>query len=283
MRIGPSGKAGPGRIYNSSRAPDMGAMSPQIHGSTLSLSGACFDAVVGPCVPIQDTIQSASIQPFLDLCLSLDVVYTATNQVREEVLWRTWIGDFYQICPAPSSLATSFRSFICYHVADKIADLFLEDGLVQFEPALIALETLTQSSGHLDILPGRKEIVDSTIDMQTLRNLLRNPSIETENEVRELDIKIVEHAQRFDEARSATNLKRGLFRTSKGFLGLGPCSMRAGDEVWMLQNALVPFILRKDEHGESYSLIGEAYLHGFMQGEMLTPELVERIGIVNIS
>jgi hypothetical protein len=59
--------------------------------------------------------------------------------------------------------------------------------------------------------------------------------------------------------------------------------MRAGDEVWMLRNALVPFILRKEEHGENYTLIGEAYLHGFMQGEMLTPEFVEKIGVVNIA
>jgi hypothetical protein len=51
----------------------------------------------------------------------------------------------------------------------------------------------------------------------------------------------------------------------------------------MLENALVPFILRKEEHGENYTLVGEAYLHGFMQGEMLTPEFVERIGVVDIA
>jgi len=160
---------------------------------------------------------------------------------------------------------------------------FLEDGLVQFEPTLIALKALTELSSHLEILPSRKEIVDKSIDIQTLRKLLQNPNIETEKKVHELDIKIVEYAWLLDRAQSATHLNIALFRTSKGFLGLGPRSVQAGDEVGMLQNALVPFILQKDKHGANYSLIGEAYLHSFMQGEMLTPEFVERIGVVNIA
>lgn len=93
----------------------------------------------------------------------------------------------------------------------------------------------------------------------------------------------MEHVRPFDKAQLAANFSMGLFRTSKGILSLGLHSMRAGDEVWMLQNALVPFILRKEEHGENYTLIGEAYLHGFIRGVMLTPEFVERIGVVNIA
>jgi hypothetical protein len=211
------------------------------------------------------------------------VIYASTGQVREEVLWRTWIADFYQTCPAPGSLATGFRSCICYIVAYKLVDILLEDGLVQIEPTLRALETLTESSGSLDILPGRKEIVDTATDIQRFRNLLQNPNNETGNEMRQLDFKLMGQTREFDKAQRRVNLNRGLFRTSNGFLGLGPCSMRAGDEVWMIQNALVPFILRKEEQGENYTMIGEAYLHGFMQGEMLTPEFVERISVVNIA
>ena len=43
MGIDLNGTMGPGRIFNSSRAPNMSAISPQIHGSILSLSGACFE------------------------------------------------------------------------------------------------------------------------------------------------------------------------------------------------------------------------------------------------
>ena len=34
----------------------------------------------------------------------------------------------------------------------------------------------------------------------------------------------------------------------------------------MLAGARIPFVLRKAHNGE-YDLIGEAYVHGFMQGE----------------
>jgi hypothetical protein len=139
-------------------------MPPQIHGSILSLSGSCFDAVVGLCVPLDDAIHSRSIQPVLGICLSLDVRYAATGQVREEVLWRTCIADFYQTRPAPGNLATAFRNFIRYNVASKMTRL-LEDDLIQIEPTLVALESLTKSSGRLDILPSR-EIVDTATRLQ---------------------------------------------------------------------------------------------------------------------
>jgi hypothetical protein len=49
-----------------------------------------------------------------------------------------------------------------------------------------------------------------------------------------------------DIARSITTHKGVLFRTSQGFLGQCPRSLQVGDEVWMLENASVPFILRKE-------------------------------------
>ena len=61
---------------------------------------------------------------------------------------------------------------------------------------------------------------------------------------------------------------RRLFTTFQKWLGLGPESIEQGDEVWLLKNAGVPFILRP--HGESqYMLVGEAYVHGIMHGELV--------------
>jgi Heterokaryon incompatibility protein (HET) len=116
---------------------------------------------------------------------------------------------------------------------------------------------------------------------------------------------------------------RRLFRTERGFLGIGPLSLREGDQVFVLAGGRVPFVLRdagvvgnavgagagaqvgemsrgergkedgvggkyEDGDGENgeeddndddainggkspccgcYELIGEAYVHGIMQGE----------------
>ncbi|KKY23522.1 putative ankyrin and het domain protein [Diplodia seriata] len=60
-----------------------------------------------------------------------------------------------------------------------------------------------------------------------------------------------------------------LEQTAGGYLGLGPKSIRKGDEVWLVQGARVPFILRTDFEKDAQVIVGETYLHGFMHGEMM--------------
>jgi hypothetical protein len=60
---------------------------------------------------------------------------------------------------------------------------------------------------------------------------------------------------------------RCLFITKKGYYGLGPWIMKAGDECHILKGARVPFVLRKADDGLSLKVVGEAYLHGIMHGE----------------
>jgi hypothetical protein len=63
---------------------------------------------------------------------------------------------------------------------------------------------------------------------------------------------------------------RKMFRTKSGSLGMGPKSVMEGDEVWVLPGAKVPFVLRSFEGGREpkrYTFIGEAYVHGYMNGE----------------
>jgi hypothetical protein len=78
------------------------------------------------------------------------------------------------------------------------------------------------------------------------------------------------------------NADRRIYRTSQGYVGLGPTSMREGDEVWLLNGATVLFIMRKRPGEDSYTLIGETYLHGFMHGELLSAEFRNKIAPVNI-
>ena len=64
---------------------------------------------------------------------------------------------------------------------------------------------------------------------------------------------------------------RRVFITSKGYMGLGRRSCKVGDIVCVLNLANIPFVLRrslsKDTGKHNYRLIGEAYLHGIMDGE----------------
>lgn len=64
------------------------------------------------------------------------------------------------------------------------------------------------------------------------------------------------------------NPGRLLFVTEKGFLGLGSSTLEIGDEVWILAGADVPFVLRPSGlSADKFCLVGEAYVHGAMQGE----------------
>ena len=54
---------------------------------------------------------------------------------------------------------------------------------------------------------------------------------------------------------------RRLFRTAENRLGIGPQSLQIHDEVWVLDGACVPFIIRKN------MLVGEAFVQGIMYGE----------------
>jgi hypothetical protein len=72
----------------------------------------------------------------------------------------------------------------------------------------------------------------------------------------------------FVEPLLAAIYNRSFFRTEDGKFGLCFPTSRVGDEVWILAGARVPFVLRAREG--SYILIGEAYVHGAMDGEGTT-------------
>jgi hypothetical protein len=60
--------------------------------------------------------------------------------------------------------------------------------------------------------------------------------------------------------------KRRAFVTKRGYLGIGPVHLEPGDSIVILLGAAVPFVLRNVDE-EKYKLVGEAYVHGVMDGE----------------
>jgi hypothetical protein len=56
-----------------------------------------------------------------------------------------------------------------------------------------------------------------------------------------------------------------IFRTSNGYMGVGPSALEKGDIVVVLFGCSVPVLLRKVE--DRYALVGECYVQGLMDGE----------------
>ena len=63
------------------------------------------------------------------------------------------------------------------------------------------------------------------------------------------------------------------FLSKKGYVGLGPGGLREGDLIYVLLGAYVPFILRASQDSVDHELIGEAYVHGIMDGELMQQDL----------
>lgn len=61
--------------------------------------------------------------------------------------------------------------------------------------------------------------------------------------------------------------KRRPFISTRGYFGLTPCHSELGDIICILYGCVVPLVLRRN--GVGYQLIGEAYVHGIMDGEFV--------------
>lgn len=71
-------------------------------------------------------------------------------------------------------------------------------------------------------------------------------------------------------ARQIQAIARGrrAFLTSNGRLAIGPSEVQIGDELVVILGADVPFIVRRLSH-DTFILVGEAYVDGYMDGEAL--------------
>ncbi|KAF1963002.1 hypothetical protein CC80DRAFT_434374 [Byssothecium circinans] len=61
---------------------------------------------------------------------------------------------------------------------------------------------------------------------------------------------------------------RRMMVTNDGYVGMAPCRARPGDAAVVLFGCSIPLILRRVGTREAWQVIGEAYVHGFMNGEV---------------
>ena len=67
-------------------------------------------------------------------------------------------------------------------------------------------------------------------------------------------------------------LSRGDNNDQKTYFGLAPTNAKRGDLICILFGLSVPIILREVREGPGYTVIGEAYIYGMMDGEALSEE-----------
>ncbi|PVH72336.1 hypothetical protein DL98DRAFT_660133 [Cadophora sp. DSE1049] len=85
--------------------------------------------------------------------------------------------------------------------------------------------------------------------------------------------------RRFMESFSLYCNNRRLFRCEGGRLGWGPDQMREGDVICVMHGASVPFVLRSVGR-DRFEIVGDAYVHGIMDGEAMSLDGVDDVDIV---
>ena len=75
----------------------------------------------------------------------------------------------------------------------------------------------------------------------------------------------------------AACVNRSFIATRKGRVGLGPSHSQPGDKIILIPNSPWPFIIRRkettefhaDESKPTYEFLGDSYVHGIMDGELM--------------
>ncbi|KAI6083101.1 HET-domain-containing protein [Hypoxylon rubiginosum] len=196
----------------------------------------------------------------MEICLSLPLRY-ANGETPVEVLWRTLIaGRTDTAFPAPPETANDFA-------------LFVRAGLIG-----ISLEALESSN--------RDALLRLITVLSEIETRCPHPSIPTVAEFNGILSAVLADLngclEMLTELHATSTYRtmmspthwgqkgKALVRTHKGFLGLAPFSTQIGDEVWLLKGARLFHMLRKtDGTSNERILLGEGYIHGFMEGEAL--------------
>ncbi|KIN00791.1 hypothetical protein OIDMADRAFT_19617, partial [Oidiodendron maius Zn] len=65
---------------------------------------------------------------------------------------------------------------------------------------------------------------------------------------------------------------RVMVKTRTGLFGMASGHTRTGDKIYFLRGGLTPFILRETSEKNEFLLIGQCYVHGYMDDKVWSPE-----------
>jgi len=293
-------------IYNASLLPSPHAKFPLAttipspdspdspSASQLLLSATQIGTISQICPATFPTVAEFTYTPYLSFISShLPTIYPPTAQPREEALWRTLFGNYCDshTLEYPASYMvgmTFFRQHVLENVAVNVISKIGEDGNLvgffaeQMRVSLLLGGLAAESDKGEAFLPGPIDLAaqigvyfGKAFGVMEGMGIVGGPQVG--DGVREEVGTAMAASLGTSEAEVAcmTMLGQGMtvphkrvYVTREGYMGVGPPGMREGDGVWVVRGARVPFVLREESGG--YKLLGETYLHGAMNGEMLS-------------
>ena len=277
-----------------------GTYPRSILGSTLKLYGGHFDEVMFVAETMGNyrtdvETQSGSsptgysLEIFYHLlyflsCLQRDYV---NGQSRLEALSRTLILNQLDREPPPSNTSKIFRDWLLGRLGfAAFVSRQMDEAQLLLEACMNVLQNLEEvrdmtlpSEGSI-LLYAKLTFSNDVTVLNRAPNGTSSEGLSSEEEEDGAD-NVWIHQNLYDRGLAkGLFLRQRLYKTSCGYIGLGPPSTQPGDQVCFLCDSTVPFILRPQAKTRHYTLVGETYLHGFMNGEVLRTDFKDRIGPV---
>lgn len=170
-----------------------------------------------------------------------------------EVLWRTLIADMKNVPGEPQIDSSCFRSFMAMNAIDIVKHMAeLSNGETIVHPADIG--GLFPDSESKPSRAWRESL-------QATQTRIRTSLYPTAEDIEVFDT-LYKKSSLFLATVSTYMTNRQLCVTSTGLVGLGPASIKEGDEVICVKDSKLLFVARPGD-GEQ-ELVGETYLHGRM-------------------
>ncbi|KAH8672140.1 heterokaryon incompatibility protein-domain-containing protein [Tricladium varicosporioides] len=189
-----------------------------------------------------------------------------TGQPRTEALWRTFICD----------TSTTSRP-----AEPEIAEAFKAITRITSPEVLAAAEVIKKGSGP-ELMPAMIAMMNALkVPEDMLSGLHSSDLAERLQAVNECNQLLIQLVSLETSTRIGLLLARGITGrqfavTEKGLMALVPLGTQEGDQICIFPGGRTPYILRRDsgdsgtyEGVQCYQLVGEAYVHGFMDGEAL--------------
>jgi hypothetical protein len=255
-----------------------------VPGTTLRLTGS-----------IHSTISKSS-KDSIDIIYSLDFIESlleiiaeipeerSKNQSKVEQLWRTLIGDSSSFDlpnathPAPPELGRSFYYNILHIISleafGEEKHQFHDLSAAEWDDFWLKHPLYESFAQTTDLLPDRAEI--------TSRAAIMSQAYRDHNNSGQFQAATIPEMDDYLHVMTNVGMGRCLFITNEGRLGVTASSAREGDVIAFVRNSKFPLTLREIKDGEKggegererrYRLVGEAYVHGLMDGEIGVLEL----------
>jgi hypothetical protein len=249
------------------------AIEEEFDSLALKVSGAKFGVLGEVSAPLIETIAASCIH------LLLGFVSGATNSTPwvHEGSVDSWellkFFDLITISPLPCSVSDRYFSWLAFKLALSICrDKISLQGITLSCPSIPRFSIVDNIEDRLPQWPSLQKLSRLTTDVITLLQ----PNSTFEGDL----VQWWPSIMAFQTSIIPVITGRSFFRLANGIVGLGPKSALSSDQIWFLDGAIAPIMLRPARRAGQFEVIGEVYMPGHLQLQENEKTNLSRISLV---